>query len=983
MNSINIINTSARSSSIQSVIKALKCVFSTLKPKLNPLTFALLIGKQHQGKSTLLAQAELQTYPLEGIDMSLYYHADGVILEISESWLSQQDLLLSHLIRQLNAIHRHVKLNALILCLDVQNFLHAHEEDMQRNMAVHVQWLKRFVDASSSAIPVSVFLTKCDGLVGFTPYFHSIHPSDGLKSLGVSLDDHAQTKQTLRQFRSRFDKLTERLNRHVLPKLHAVRSSALRTQIREFPLQFASLRMPLQGLIESLLHHNIVLHGIYLMSAASHSEPVDRLHHKFENDYGFKMIPHPPMELTHPAYFVHGAVCDVLMKHRQSKPRWTSQTHWVYGITAGIFAVLMGWISLEHLQTTQRLNETRSELQAYNWLLKSGQKPTAAVYHLSQALKSLNDIPAPMQHLHGVKKLEDVLAIQTEQSLAQRILPTLMHTLEAQMRLSSNTPVEQYEALKAYLELTDTAHFSKEKVMQWFNQFWRQHPEQASNKEKSLMDEALSKPIEKNLYQPALVRDVRNRLTALPPGYLEYALAKIRLGQSTQAFSVQGFHLVHPQLPHAYTKAGFSDQIRQLEAFAVALAQEQWVLDQSSVENLTQALTRAYAVEYVTFWNQLMKQSQVQAVANFKQAESLAKTLDHQQSFSKFLELIQTNTSPMTGIHASLFNEEIASQFSYLQLVSHQAMHELNQSVHEIENFLATLALVNDEGQTAFAFAKTRFQGEALSDSLSLLYQRARGMPEPISLWVKGFADSIWMMLIQQAKDHLNHRWSNSVYRSYESMIAHRYPFDSAQAQEVSMQNFEQFFAPQGIFARFVQDYVRPFLDTSTAQWTPKTRDGFRMPISDDMMNELIRANVISTMFFPEGMAHGKIDFTLEKVALDPVVTDLSLVMGQTLLQDSQTTHTPVTFHWPAKSAKLELNTLDGGHFNLEEAGDWAIFKMLQKLNVLVDPKDASTLQILFEINGNAGRYVLKTQHPINPFSPGILEGFNLTQKIV
>jgi intracellular multiplication protein IcmF len=55
---------------------------------------------------------------------------------------------------------------------------------------------------------------------------------------------------------------------------------------------------------------------------------------------------------------------------------------------------------------------------------------------------------------------------------------------------------------------------------------------------------------------------------------------------------------------------------------------------------------------------------------------------------------------------------------------------------------------------------------------------------------------------------------------------------------------------------------------------------------------------------------------------------------------------------------------------------------MLEKVNVLVDSHDSSVLQILFEVNGNSGRYVLKTQNQINPFSPGILTGFVLKQEV-
>ncbi|WP_232220841.1 type VI secretion IcmF C-terminal domain-containing protein [Legionella tunisiensis] len=135
-------------------------------------------------------------------------------------------------------------------------------------------------------------------------------------------------------------------------------------------------------------------------------------------------------------------------------------------------------------------------------------------------------------------------------------------------------------------------------------------------------------------------------------------------------------------------------------------------------------------------------------------------------------------------------------------------------------------------------------------------------------------------------------------------------------------------------------------------------------------------------MFFPEETETSKIEFSLQKINLDPVVSNLQLTIGKTTLSDNQSSDSYTLFNWPQVDAKLTLYSIEGNHYELEETGTWAFFKMLEKVNVLVDSNDSASLQILFEVNGNSGRYLLKTQNQINPFSPGILTGFILKSDV-
>ena len=58
-----------------------------------------------------------------------------------------------------------------------------------------------------------------------------------------------------------------------------------------------------------------------------------------------------------------------------------------------------------------------------------------------------------------------------------------------------------------------------------------------------------------------------------------------------------------------------------------------------------------------------------------------------------------------------------------------------------------------------------------------------------------------------------------------------------------------------------------------------------------------MRANIITNMFFPDHGNESKIDFSLQKITLDPVVASLVLEIGETKLTDNQGTRITDSLH--------------------------------------------------------------------------------------
>nr|HAT8713623.1 type VI secretion protein IcmF [Legionella jordanis] len=970
--------------SLNSLCGALNKILGYLKPQHNAISFIILTGKTHQGKSALLRQTKLNHYPLETeANAQFYYNQNGVILELGESWINQSDRLLDHSLKQLNRCHKTVRITGLMLCVDGSELLLTEPVQLIQHCKSHAQLLERFGQALGYTVDVAIVLSKLDALSGFCDFFQADHLTDLNKPLGFSLSTVVQRNKFLDYYRYKFDQMLEVLSQQTINKLHPARSTVKRTLIREFPLQLASLRVPIQSIIQNLSVQLFRIQAIYFTSAEQGGLTVDKLNKKIQHEYALSVQDKFPQSNNYRAYFIEGAI----HAFQEQTKRFTAQTSitqkCLLGLGAGILSLSLIWVVKQHVKTSRLLDEASKELITYETFLGQANDKTSALYHLSRAVNRLQQIPNSILSVASVEQLKSQLYNNSKHRLQEDFLPELLSAVEHVILDPAQTQTARYQALKIYLMLGEPQHFSEAEVTHWFQDYWKaNHQEHSMHKRLILLQHALRQPMQPIAINRQLVLDARNYLNALPATYLYYTLAKHNFPSSKQTINVQGFDLAAREIPAYFSKEGFKTVIASLPGIAAQLQRENWVLARQDLNELHAQLEQAYCFEYLTWWQNFVRRTKPLHYQDYQQGRQLTQELHRSNALSQLVNLIQKQTAPDPNENSALFNQKIANEFTNLNLLSGTAVNDLNQDVNELEKFLTTLSLVNDQGKTAFNLTKARFQGGSSSDALSTLYQKARQLPEPVASWVKQVADDTWFIFINESKQYINRQWQQIVFEEYQNSIANRYPLDASKNIEVSLNDFDHFFSPHGTLNGFVANYLKPFLDTSTPQWQPKEVNGYVMPISNDLTNELIRANVITNMFFTPDAEKSKIEFSLQKINLDPVVANLQLTLGKTTLTDNQSTESLTQFSWPVSDAKLRLDSIEGNHFELEETGPWAFFKMLQKVNVLVDSEDSASLQILFEVNGNSGRYLLKTQNQINPFSPGILTGFILKETV-
>ena len=175
--------------SLKALCDAVKKVILQLKPQSSPLSFILLIGKDHQGKKTLLRQSLNEHITVDSERTAdIYYNQHGLILELGESWLNQSKNILQYTLKQLNRCHRLLKISGIILCVDINELLNSEPLKYVEDSKLHTQILTRFGQSLGYRVSAAIIFTKLDAIAGFCEFYQNDHASELKKPLGFSLD---------------------------------------------------------------------------------------------------------------------------------------------------------------------------------------------------------------------------------------------------------------------------------------------------------------------------------------------------------------------------------------------------------------------------------------------------------------------------------------------------------------------------------------------------------------------------------------------------------------------------------------------------------------------------------------------------------------------------------------------------------------------------------------------------------------------------
>jgi type VI protein secretion system component VasK len=545
---------------------------------------------------------------------------------------------------------------------------------------------------------------------------------------------------------------------------------------------------------------------------------------------------------------------------------------------------------------------------------------------------------------------------------------------------NKNLPNEEglqlYGDLRAYLMLGALTHRDISELSHWFsahqNDFSISMP-----KFKNYLDSGKILTLDPNLVIDAQKKLQKLSGIALAYGYLKaHSESEVKLVSDADMTSLSVFVNLNATIPEMYTKAWLKQNYLNISTAAIKKNTQDWVMGivSNNAAALPEDLLNLYLKEYVTQWQQRLLSLKIVTLTDLNQAAQVVSLLAQDHSvFESLLNNFYDNTH-----FEGVTNNDLLGALAYINKAF--AANEINAkeyasvktNLQGLSQQLNQLLMQPPENHAILTLVIQHFSG-ASDDALSHLEAQINFVHSPLKEWLQSLVNQLWQLLLVQARAQLNVLWQQNIGSVYQASLANRYPFQNSGSQEVSLADFNAFFAPDGVFNKFYHQYLQMFIN-HTSGLSNRVVRGYSMAFSKIFLAQLQKIQNIQKTFFATGKSQAAMNFTLRPWDLSATVAQINLtianqmiIYGHGPLQDYQ-------ISWPGAHQNIEIDWQgvqpeQKAKVNLE--GVWSLFRLLQNAEQELSPYG---LKVTLQQGMGDMSFLIKTGPGLNPFVTEALE---------
>ena len=677
------------------------------------LPWYIIIGAPGSGKTTALINSGLE-FPLaekfgkeaiRGVggtrNCDWWFTNEAILLDTAGRYTTQdsnqQDdaTAWSGFLQLLRRNRPRRPINGVLVTVSVSDMLSHPAPERERYAQTVRQRIQELYKQLGLRIPIYLLVTKTDLLPGFTEYFDNLTKEEREQVLGFTLpyQDNAPAleKEALgKTFGTEFEALSKRLFEGSLERLEAERDPQRRALVYSFPQQFAAVREVLgefmvNAFAGSKFDEAMILRGVYFTSGTQEDSPIDRIMGVLARSFKVERRALPAQKSTGRSYFLTRTLKDVIFQESElagTNLKWERRRAWIHRAAYATIAVaavglLAAW-SLSYVNNRQYLAKVEERIPPAAKTVQAIDPSTGAdVVQLLPALNELRrlaivepitpELDAPMSWQFGLfqgEKIDSGARAAYQRLLNDAMLPKVARRVEDLLRSAqSRNPELMYEALKAYVMLYDSEHYSASDLKDLVLADWEANlPREVTNEQRAELEQHLNVLLDRGvvmspvpqdktlveqsrvaLQRMSLAQRVYNRLKRVGVGsdIPEFKITKAAGPSAGLVFMRASGAPLTKGVPGLYTYDGYHKAfLTQADTVARQLFDEEgWVLglneqqrsfnlrDPQSLARLINEVRRLYLEDYARIWEFFINDIKLAGRGTLQDTIQLARTL--------------------------------------------------------------------------------------------------------------------------------------------------------------------------------------------------------------------------------------------------------------------------------------------------------------------------------------------------------------------
>lgn len=213
--------------------------------------------------------------------------------------------------------------------------------------------------------------------------------------------------------------------------------------------------------------------------------------------------------------------------------------------------------------------------------------------------------------------------------------------------------------------------------------------------------------------------------------------------------------------------------------------------------------------------------------------------------------------------------------------------------------------------------------------------------------------------------------WNSEVEPFCKQALNGRYPFADNTSNQVAMDDFNRFFAADGMLQGFVDEYLSARTETASRSWQQSSAAADGM-LGSQLLATVEQASQLRQSFFFGGKNLAGFEFEVSPLTMSERIAEFSLSLDSKRLNYTHGPLQATLFAWPGKAlggeVRASVTMLDGRTLTRKAEGPWAWFLLLDQARLL-PTEDPQVRHLVLDFEGNEVSLKLRAGHAGAPFN--------------